>query len=113
VIIFSVVVQPSVETSRPPRRQNAANFLTITLSCAIAGRARMVANAGKILMKAGPCACCLFRQAFRGGEILSKALILLVGVAGFEPATPSSRTRCATRLRYTPLPVGGLIAVVP
>src|SRR5205807_1732872 len=22
--------------------------------------------------------------------------------AGFEPATPSSRTRCATRLRYTP-----------
>ena len=31
-----------------------------------------------------------------------KSLILLVGVAGFEPATPSSRTRCATRLRYTP-----------
>ena len=27
----------------------------------------------------------------------------LVGVAGFEPATPSSRTRCATRLRYTPI----------
>src|SRR4051812_32534160 len=26
----------------------------------------------------------------------------VVGVAGFEPATPSSRTRCATRLRYTP-----------
>src|SRR5262245_42918626 len=26
----------------------------------------------------------------------------MVGVAGFEPATPSSRTRCATRLRYTP-----------
>src|ERR1700716_837858 len=35
----------------------------------------------------------------------------LVGVAGFEPATPSSRTRCATRLRYTPISlVGGLIA---
>src|SRR5262249_47765907 len=26
----------------------------------------------------------------------------LVGVAGFEPATPTSRTWCATRLRYTP-----------
>ena len=26
----------------------------------------------------------------------------LVGVAGFEPATPCSRSRCATRLRYTP-----------
>ena len=28
---------------------------------------------------------------------------LLVGVAGFEPATPCSRSRCATRLRYTPI----------
>ena len=32
----------------------------------------------------------------------TKCLIFLVGVAGFEPATPSSRTMCATRLRYTP-----------
>lgn len=32
----------------------------------------------------------------------------LVGVAGFEPATPSSRTRCATRLRYTPWPSGSI-----
>lgn len=27
----------------------------------------------------------------------------LVGVAGFEPATPSSRTKCATKLRHTPI----------
>ena len=27
----------------------------------------------------------------------------LVGVRGFEPPPPSSRTRCATRLRYTPM----------
>src|SRR5437870_4473717 len=27
----------------------------------------------------------------------------LVGVAGFEPATPSSRTRCSTRLSHTPM----------
>jgi hypothetical protein len=33
-----------------------------------------------------------------------KCLILLVGVRGFEPPTPSSRTMCATRLRYTPTP---------
>ena len=26
----------------------------------------------------------------------------LVGVRGFEPPTPSSRRKCATRLRYTP-----------
>src|SRR5579872_5443651 len=36
----------------------------------------------------------------------------MVGVAGFEPATPSSRTRCATRLRYTPT-AGGLITPAP
>lgn len=28
---------------------------------------------------------------------------LLVGVRGFEPPAPASRTRCATRLRYTPI----------
>ena len=42
-------------------------------------------------------------NTFRRGnrrEAISEAV--LVGVAGFEPATPSSRTRCATRLRYTP-----------
>ena len=27
---------------------------------------------------------------------------LMVGETGFEPATPSSRTRCATGLRYSP-----------
>ncbi len=30
----------------------------------------------------------------------------MVGVAGFEPATLWSQTRCATRLRYTPSPCG-------
>lgn len=25
-----------------------------------------------------------------------------VGVAGFEPAAPCSRSKCATKLRYTP-----------
>ena len=32
----------------------------------------------------------------------AKCLILLVGAIGFEPTTPSSRTRSATRLRYAP-----------
>ena len=27
----------------------------------------------------------------------------LVGMTGFEPAAPASRTQCATRLRYIPL----------
>lgn len=34
----------------------------------------------------------------------------MVGVAGFEPATPSSRTRCSTRLSHTPTSGGRLIA---
>ncbi len=31
-----------------------------------------------------------------------KSLILLVGAAGFEPATLCSQSRCATGLRYAP-----------
>src|SRR5579872_1078997 len=29
----------------------------------------------------------------------------IVGARGFEPPTPRSRTECATRLRYAPLPL--------
>ncbi len=32
----------------------------------------------------------------------SKLLILLVGTAGFEPATPCPPDKCATRLRHAP-----------
>src|SRR5258707_15617587 len=35
-------------------------------------------------------------------EISAKCLILLVGAAGFEPATWSTQNSRATRLRYTP-----------
>ncbi len=31
-----------------------------------------------------------------------KAFFDVVGATGFEPATPWSRTKCATRLRYAP-----------
>ena len=33
----------------------------------------------------------------------SKGGFLLVGTAGFEPATSCSQSRCATRLRHVPL----------
>ena len=29
--------------------------------------------------------------------------VSMVGVAGFEPAAPCSQSRCATRLRHTPI----------
>jgi hypothetical protein len=35
-------------------------------------------------------------------EIPSELVELLVGVAGFEPAASSSRTKRAAKLRYTP-----------
>jgi hypothetical protein len=36
------------------------------------------------------------------GPVVLEIVRKVVGVAGFEPATPTSRTWCATRLRYTP-----------
>lgn len=39
------------------------------------------------------------------GRLTSKlADVLVVGVAGFEPTTSSSRTKRATKLRHTPVP---------
>ncbi len=38
---------------------------------------------------------------------LAHAYYLLVSVQGFEPWTPSSQTKCATRLRYTEIILGG------
>ena len=35
-------------------------------------------------------------------RLLCTAIMKLVGVTGFEPATPASRTQCSTRLSYTP-----------
>ena len=44
------------------------------------------------------------------GEVSpGQTLLRLVGVARFELATPSSRTRCATRLRYTPIAERGVL----
>src|ERR1700730_9631554 len=31
----------------------------------------------------------------------------MVGAGGFEPPTPCSQSRCATRLRYTPTSIAG------
>ena len=33
---------------------------------------------------------------------LSYTRVIMVGAAGFEPATPWSQTKCATKLRYAP-----------
>ena len=39
-------------------------------------------------------------------QVGSSNVPTLVGMTGFEPATPSSRTRCATKLRYIPKALG-------
>lgn len=38
----------------------------------------------------------------RVADVLRNPLVFLVGTTGFEPATPCSQGRCATRLRYVP-----------
>src|SRR5690625_460372 len=44
----------------------------------------------------------------------AKRLVLLVGVAGFEPAAPASRRQCSTMLSYTPpASEGGYIEAGP
>ena len=42
---------------------------------------------------------------FKSGEPDSIGSTSFVGKTGFEPATPWSQTRCATGLRYFPIPL--------
>ncbi len=36
-------------------------------------------------------------------HVLQSTVLSEIGMTGFEPAAPSSRTKCATKLRYIPL----------
>jgi hypothetical protein len=47
-----------------------------------------------------------------GGDVASD-LLLSVGVTGFEPATSSSRTKRATKLRHTPMPANQTLSGEP
>jgi hypothetical protein len=71
-----------------------------SLSLSIVASTKMNGNGDRTFSGSGRATCRVQIPGFHN------ALILLVGVAGFEPATPSSRTRCATRLRYTPISAG-------
>ena len=42
-------------------------------------------------------------QKKRTPAVLESFCVILVGATGFEPATPWSQTRCATKLRHDPL----------
>ena len=51
----------------------------------------------------------LRRPLLYPAELLARTLLgmvkrKVVGETGFEPATPCSQSRCATRLRYSPRP---------
>ena len=37
------------------------------------------------------------------GSFIFKILLKMVGAVGFEPTTPWSQTRCATKLRHAPI----------
>src|SRR3990170_74708 len=45
----------------------------------------------------------------RGDPPMDRKRGSMVGVRGFEPPTPCSQSRCATRLRYTPTPANPTI----
>ncbi len=47
--------------------------------------------------------CKTLKAAMTGSKIPSQSGFPLVGVTGFEPATSSSRTMRATKLRHTPM----------
>ncbi len=44
----------------------------------------------------------LIYSAVLSYSLAAKCLILMVGAAGFELATPCTPCKCATRLRYAP-----------
>ncbi len=62
------------------------------------------ARSGELIMR--PCGrlCGRYRDFAIGGS--RKSLKTLVGTAGFEPATPCTPSKCATRLRYVPEEAG-------
>jgi hypothetical protein len=43
------------------------------------------------------------KEVFKTDKYLFNGHQLEIGMIGFEPTTPSSRTKCATKLRYIPL----------
>ena len=42
-------------------------------------------------------------SCYKQKKTMSFAHGLFIGVTGFEPTTPSSLTKCASQLRYTPI----------
>ena len=47
------------------------------------------------------CVCPIVLRKEKAVNIMFTAF--LIGVTGFEPTTPSSLTKCASQLRYTPI----------
>jgi site-specific recombinase XerD len=47
-------------------------------------------------------ACSALPSEGTPAPMLSRGFVLVVGTAGFEPATPCSQSRCATKLRHVP-----------
>jgi hypothetical protein len=46
------------------------------------------------------------------GNTARKPLKIVVGAKGFEPSTPWSQTKCATKLRYAPTSLLFLTATI-
>jgi hypothetical protein len=72
------------------------------------GLARYTRSCGPARLAGGPSSLRFVKPASqirscRPQQLLPAARVIMVGATGFEPATLCSQSRCATRLRYTPI----------
>ena len=87
-----------------PRRESGA---TNRRRCASRPCGLPISSESSISMAAmpsnpGPAIARSKQKAFKNCSLKAFALLLLVGVKGFEPSTPCTPCKCATRLRHTP-----------
>ena len=102
-------------TSRWGRRGNLGTA-GLSHGCSVASRKEQPTAAEFLKLMSRHAFQVACRSIWTFGHRASRAalpydpLISLVGVRGFEPPAPASRTQCSTRLSYTPTE-GGRIAV--
>ena len=85
-LVIPILPEPTARGSKPNRRPTRIPTGTDPIRYEIA--TRKIENSRVVAYPAGP-----ERK--------------MVGVTGFEPATPASRTQCSARLSYTPFPAVG------
>jgi hypothetical protein len=87
-----------VPVSNPPRLRDFLRFSGQLFAFRARSAPQIQRLAGR-LMVAAVCSC---RKIKKGRLLVDNRPLTWVELRGFEPLTPSMRTRCATGLRYSP-----------